>query len=87
MYVYVYLYIINFLFIYCKYCLYLFIYLVNKPLSVAGISEDNAQSLLGQLFINHRKAFIDAKKHCHWREEVFNNMDEDQERDETFIYE
>ena len=31
--------------------MYLFIYLANKPLSVAGISEDNAQSLLGQLFI------------------------------------
>ena len=27
------------------------------------------------------------KKHCHLREEVFDNMDEGQERDETFIYE
>ena len=64
-----------------------YIYLVNKPLSVAGILEDNAQSLLGQLFISHRKAFIHAKKHCHLREEVFNNMDENQEGDETFIHE
>ena len=33
------------------------------------------------------KPSVHAKKHCHLHEEVFNNMDEDQERDETFIYE
>ena len=33
------------------------------------------------------KPAVHAKKLCHLHEEVFNNMDEDQERDETFIYE
>ena len=54
---YVYLYIIIYLLL-----IFIFIYLVNKLLSVAGISEDNAQSLLGQPFINHRKAFSSCKK-------------------------
>ena len=31
------------------------------------------------------KPSVHAKKHCHLREEVFNNMDEDQERDETLF--
>ena len=86
MYTHIYIFIIYIIIYLCSKFNQIFINLVNKSLSLAGISEDNAQSLLGQLFINHTKAFIQAKKYWHLREEVFNNIDKNQERDETFIY-